>query len=100
MASIELRRLAKDFVSIRDLAPADLVALLDLAARLKAERVLRHRAPTATALAGLHVATLFEKPSLRTRATFEIGVRELGGDILDLPAPFADGVREPLPDVA
>jgi len=100
MASTELRRLAKDFVSIRDLAPADLAALLDLAARLKAERVLRRRAPTAGALAGLHVATLFEKPSLRTRATFEIGVRELGGDILDLPAPFADGVREPLPDVA
>jgi ornithine carbamoyltransferase len=100
MASTELRRLAKDFVSIRDLAPADLAALLDLAARLKAERVLRRRASTATALAGLHVATLFEKPSLRTRATFEIGVRELGGDILDLPAPFADGVREPLPDVA
>ncbi len=100
MVSTELRRLAKDFVSIRDLAPADLVALLDLAARLKAERVRRRRAPTATALAGLHVATLFEKPSLRTRATFEIGVRELGGDILDLPAPFADGVREPLPDVA
>ena len=100
MASTELRRLAKDFVSMRDLAPADLAALLDLAARLKAERVLRRRAPTAAALAGLHVATLFEKPSLRTRATFEIGVRELGGDILDLPAPFADGVREPLPDVA
>jgi ornithine carbamoyltransferase len=100
MASTELRRLAKDFVSMRDLGPADLVALLDLAARLKAERVLRRRAPTASALAGLHVATLFEKPSLRTRATFEIGVRELGGDILDLPAPFADGVREPLPDVA
>ena len=100
MASTELRRLAKDFVSVRDLAPADLVALLDLAARLKSERVLRKRAPTAAALAGLHVATLFEKPSLRTRATFEIGVRELGGDILDLPAPFADGVREPLPDVA
>ena len=100
MASTELRRLAKDFVSIRDLGPGDLAALLDLAARLKAERVLRRRAPTAAALAGLHVATLFEKPSLRTRATFEIGVRELGGDILDLPAPFADGVREPLPDVA
>jgi ornithine carbamoyltransferase len=100
MASTELRRLAKDFVSMRDLAPADLGALLDLAARLKAERVLRRRAPTSAALAGLHVATLFEKPSLRTRATFEIGVRELGGDILDLPAPFADGVREPLPDVA
>ena len=43
---------------------------------------------------------LFEKPSLRTRSTFEIAVRELGGDTLHLPAQFADGVREPLEDVA
>jgi ornithine carbamoyltransferase len=100
MASTELRQLTKDFISIRDLSPADLVRLLDLAARLKAERGLLRQAPTAAALAGRHVAMLFEKPSLRTRATFEIGVRELGGDILDLPAPFAEGVREPLQDVA
>jgi ornithine carbamoyltransferase len=43
---------------------------------------------------------LFEKPSLRTRATFEIGVRELGGDILNLPAPLVEGVREPIQDIA
>ena len=46
------------------------------------------------------MALLFEKPSLRTRSTFEIAVRELGGDALHLPAHFAEGVREPLEDVA
>ena len=43
---------------------------------------------------------LFEKPSLRTRSTFEIAMRELGGETLDVPAQFADGAREPLQDVA
>jgi ornithine carbamoyltransferase len=46
------------------------------------------------------VALLFEKPSLRTRSTFEIGIRELGGHVLDLPREYADGVREPLEDMA
>jgi ornithine carbamoyltransferase len=67
---------------------------------MKAKRRLRQHAPTAQALAGLHVALLFEKPSLRTQSTFEIAIRELGGDTLHLPAHFAEGVREPLEDVA
>jgi ornithine carbamoyltransferase len=100
MASTELKRPAKDFISIRDLSPEELVRLLDLAARLKTERKLRLKAPTASALAGRHVAMLFEKPSLRTRSTFEIATRELGGETLDVPAQFAEGVREPLQDVA
>lgn len=91
---------AKDFLSILDLSPSDLVKLLDLAARVKADRHLARQAPTADALQGRHVAMLFEKPSLRTRSTFEIAVRELGGHALDLPAQFADGGREPLEDVA
>jgi ornithine carbamoyltransferase len=91
---------AKDFLSILDLGPIDLDRLLALAAQMKVDRRLRHRAPTANALAGLHVALLFEKPSLRTRSTFEIAVRELGGDALHLPAHFAEGVREPIEDVA
>ena len=66
---------------------------------MKADRRLGRQAPT-PALAGLHVALLFEKPSLRTRSTFEIAIRELGGDTLHLPAQFAEGVREPLEDVA
>src|SRR4051812_12347860 len=91
---------AKDFLSILDLAPADLERLLATAAQMKADRTLRHKAPTASALAGLHVALLFEKPSLRTLSTFEIAIRELGGDTLHLPAHFAEGKREPLEDVA
>ncbi len=91
---------AKDFLSILDLGAIDLDRLLAIAAQMKADRRLRQRAPTAQALAGLHVALLFEKPSLRTRSTFEIAIRELGGDALHLPAHFAEGVREPIEDVA
>ena len=54
----------------------------------------------ATALAGTHVALLFEKPSLRTKTTFEVAVRELGGHSLDVPSEFAGGSREPIEDVA
>lgn len=91
---------AKDFLSILDLPTGDLLRLLDLAAQLKTERGLGNQAPTANVLKGCHVAMLFEKPSLRTRSTFEIAIHELGGHALDLPAQFADGGREPLEDVA
>jgi ornithine carbamoyltransferase len=91
---------AKDFLSILDLGHLDLERLLALAARMKADRALGPRAPGAQALVGSHVALLFEKPSLRTSSTFEIAIRELGGDVLNLPARFADGGREPLEDVA
>jgi ornithine carbamoyltransferase len=89
---------AKDFLSILDLTPVDLERLLTTAAQMKSDR--RAGRQSAPALAGLHVALLFEKPSLRTRSTFEIAIRELGGDTLHLPAQFAEGVREPLEDVA
>ena len=89
---------AKDFLSILDLSTIDLDRLLTLAGQMKADRRIGRQA--APALAGLHVALLFEKPSLRTRSTFEIAIRELGGDTLHLPAQFAEGVREPLKDIA
>ncbi len=90
----------KDFLSVLDLgAPAALGRLLDLAVQLKADRHRGLKAPTATALDGSHVALLFEKPSLRTRSTFEVAVKELGGDVLNLSTEFAGG-REPLEDVA
>ena len=92
--------LSKDFLSILDLGAADLDRLLALAFEMKADRRLGLRAPTAAALAGLHVALLFEKPSLRTRSTFEVAIRELGAHPLDVPAEFAGGAREPLQDVA
>ena len=90
----------KDFLSILDLPTGDLSRLLDVAARLKGERRMADQAPPANALSGAHVGMLFEKPSLRTRSTFEVAVRELGGHSLDVPAQFADGGREPLQDVA
>jgi ornithine carbamoyltransferase len=93
-------RFAKDFLSILDLSCADLDHLLRVSAQMKADRRLGPQAPSASALAGLHVALLFEKPSLRTKSTFEIAIRELGGDTLDLPAAMAQGTREPLQDVA
>ena len=92
--------LRKDFLSILDFGPADLDRLLALAIRMKADRRLGIKAPTANALAGRHVALLFEKPSLRTRCTFEVAIRELGAQPLDVPAEFAGGSREPIEDVA
>jgi ornithine carbamoyltransferase len=90
----------RHFLSILDFTPADLESTLELASRLKAERVQGAAAPTAMALAHRHVGLLFEKPSLRTRVTFTIGVRELGGDIVEIPADVMHADREPLDDVA
>jgi ornithine carbamoyltransferase len=90
----------KDFLSILDLEPADLDRCLQLAAQLKADRSLGNQAPTANALNGRHVALLFDKPSLRTRTTFEIAVRELGGHVVSLFPDVALGRREPVADVA
>ena len=90
----------KDYLSVLDLAPQDLDRLLALSAQLKADRCLRSAAPSAGALSGMHIALLFEKPSLRTRTTFEVAARELGAWPLDVPAQFAGGSREPLEDVA
>jgi ornithine carbamoyltransferase len=73
---------------------------LALAARVKRERVLGVAAPTSAALQGIHVALLFEKPSLRTRCTFQIAVRELGGEIIETPRDEAFGGRETIADVA
>ena len=94
------RSTRKDFLSILDVDATDLERCLQLAARLKSERSLGRQAPTADALDGRHVALLFEKPSLRTRSTFEIAVRELGGHVMALQADVALGSREPVEDVA
>jgi ornithine carbamoyltransferase len=90
----------RGFLSVLDFTPSELEATLALAARLKQERPLGVCAPTSRALSGRHVALLFDKPSLRTRVTFEVAVRELGADVLTLPADVALGAREPVTDVA
>jgi ornithine carbamoyltransferase len=88
----------RQFLSVTDLSVAGLQACLELATRLKAARAVgaSHERP----LAGKHVALLFEKPSLRTRSTFMIAVRELGGDVIEPPAEVALSGRENIADVA
>jgi ornithine carbamoyltransferase len=90
----------KDFLSVLNFEAADLEHALQLAGQLKADRTLGRHAPTADALNGRHVALLFDKPSLRTRTTFEIAVRELGGQLVALQPDVALGCREPVADVA
>jgi len=93
--------LPKDFLSVLDFTPESLRSCLDLASAMKAERRERGGVPASPApLKGRHVALLFEKPSLRTRSTFTIAVRELGGDVIEPPADVALGGRESLADVA
>ncbi|MGE3507609.1 MAG: ornithine carbamoyltransferase [Vicinamibacterales bacterium] len=93
-------KLRKDFLSLVDFDATLLERCLDLSTQLKTDRVLGREAPTAQALAGRHVAMLFEKPSLRTRTTFEVAVHELGGNVIGLQADVALGKREPVADVA
>src|SRR5436190_3708064 len=94
------RSTRKDFLSILDVDATDLERCLQLSARLKAERALGRQAPTADAIDARHVALLFEKPSLRTRSTFEVAVQELGGHVMALQSDIALGKREPVEDVA
>jgi ornithine carbamoyltransferase len=86
------------FLSVLDLTHAELESCLGLAASMKAAR--RADRPHAKPLTGRHVALLFDKPSLRTRSTFMIAVRELGGDVIEPPSDVALGGRESIEDVA
>jgi len=90
--------LAKDLLSIADLDDAALTALLDLAAAYKAARgAASHR----TRLVGKTLALVFQKPSLRTRVSFEIAMTELGGASLYLsPQEIKLGERESVADAA
>jgi ornithine carbamoyltransferase len=86
----------RDFLSLDDLTPAEFQGLLDLAAEVKA-----HPALFKNSLEGRAAALIFEKPSLRTRVTFEVGVQQLGGQPVYLaPADVSLGKREALADVA
>jgi ornithine carbamoyltransferase len=86
------------FLSVLDFDPGTLDYCLELAADMKQARATRRR--HIRPLDGRHFALLFEKPSLRTRATFMIAVRELGGDVIEPPADVVLGGRETIGDVA
>ncbi len=85
----------KDFLTIRDFEGSELTFLLDLARDIKAEP-----GRFAQSLKGKTLALIFEKPSLRTRVSFDIGIQQLGGYSLHLsPAEINLGKRESVYDV-
>ena len=88
-----LRR--RDILGIEGLTRDELLLILDVAARLKANKFDETQTQFAK---GQTLAMLFEKPSLRTRVTFEAGMTQLGGHAVYLEGRL--GVRETVPDVA
>jgi len=88
-----MKTAASDLLHDLDLNGDELVFLLHLARNVK-----QSPRDYATALDGKSIALLFEKPSLRTKLTFELAIRQLGGNSVFMDGPL--GVREPLKDVA
>lgn len=88
----------RDFLAIADLSSEELYEILSLAERLKRELRSGQRTPL---VAGKTLAMIFEKPSLRTRVTFEVGMTQLGGYAVYLtPADIRLGERETVADIA
>ena len=88
----------KNFLNIADLTSDQLLSLLELAHKLKAEWKQGGNKPI---LKGKSLALVFQKPSLRTRVSFEMGMVHLGGYAFYLgPAEIKMGGRESVPDVA
>jgi ornithine carbamoyltransferase len=84
----------KDLLSIGDLAPDDVWRIIDRAIELK-------RQGASPILAGESLALLFEKPSLRTRVSFDIAMHQLGGHSVYIPqSEVGLGTRESVSDVA
>jgi ornithine carbamoyltransferase len=86
----------KDLLTGAEWSPAEARDLLQRAAEIKAKP-----ARYASTLRGKHIALIFEKPSLRTRVTFEVGIQSMGGFVVFLDHTQARlGERESIPDVA
>jgi ornithine carbamoyltransferase len=88
-----LKVAAQDVTCDLDLSYDEVTHLLDLADQVKAEP-----SRYAGGLRGRMLSLLFEKPSLRTRVTFEVAIKQLGGDSVFVSGPIGD--REPVKDVA
>jgi ornithine carbamoyltransferase len=87
----------KHLLSIESLGADEILSIVDLGARLKAAR----GTPGPRPLAGECWGMLFSKSSTRTRVSFEVGIRELGGDVLFLSASEIQlGRGEPIEDTA
>src|SRR6476659_4100907 len=89
----------RDLLSVADLSAAEVGVVFGTATGLKAEfrATRRHAAPP---LVGRTLAMLFQKPSLRTRVTFEAGMAQLGGHAIYLTHDVVLGARESVRDVA
>jgi ornithine carbamoyltransferase len=89
----------RDLLSAADLSRAEVERLFERAAGLKAEyrATRRHAQPP---LVGRTLAMLFQRPSLRTRVTFEAGMTQLGGHAIYLTNDVVLGARESVRDVA
>ncbi len=89
---------ARHLLDLTELTPSELRQLLRIAAGLKAEVKAGHLRPV---LAGKTVALLFQKPSLRTRVSMDVGMAQLGGRAIYLsPDEVGLGTRESSADVA
>jgi len=87
-----------DLISVADLTPEQITGLLDLALELKSKLKQGRAEPL---LEGKTLAMIFEKPSLRTRVTFDVGMAQLGGHAVYLgPNQIQLGKRESVADVA
>lgn len=88
----------RDFLAISDYSPVELSSLLDLAVTLKQEYFKSGNAPL---LKGKVLGMIFTKPSLRTRISFDMAMRHMGGDALFIsPDEIGLGKREAIADVA
>ena len=89
----------KDFLSINDCSVEELGELLKLSGQLKR---LYKSGSRDTCLCGKTLAMLFEKPSLRTRISFEVAMTDLGGDAIYVKPEDIGGIgkREPIKDIA
>lgn len=88
----------KHFLDLASSSTEELHDLIELALKLKAEWRAGGNEPI---LRGKALAMVFQKPSLRTRVSFEMGMKHLGGSALTLgPQEIGLGVRESVPDVA
>src|SRR5271170_7188249 len=85
----------RNLLSIQDLSKEEALLILDVARRLK---IAKFDATQTSFAKGQTLAMLFEKPSLRTRVTFEAGMTQLGGTAIYLEGRL--GERESVPDVA
>ena len=88
----------KHFLDIADFTSEEIQGLLTLATRLKAEQ---KRGESRPLLKGKVLAMVFQKPSLRTRVSFDMAMRDLAGDALYLsPNEIGLGKRESIADIA